>query len=287
MALDTYEALQTSILRWLGRPNDTLIAPDVPDMIRLFEVEADRRLKTRWSEGFADLSLDEDDYNVLLPNDFRSLRSIRFSGVDPIFNINYLTPEQLNMAAGRFFTIEGLTLRLANIGGENDRIRIGYMRGLMPLGDNVPFNWLLQNCPDAYLFGSLVEAEAFTGNDERAAGWLQRREAAFQSIINADQEAKYGGGGLQMRPDWLLPVSRPAEGTQSVVTTITLNPNATSTGLVNSRIDPGSYIQLSPLTESAAQSSVLGIWVTPGNGAALIRHVSYDAPDQTFSVLIR
>jgi hypothetical protein len=287
MPLDTYANLQTSILRWLGRPGDTLIASDVPDMIRLFEVEADRRLKTRWSDGFAELLHDEDDYVVPLPSDFRSLRSIRFSDADPIFNINYLTPEQLNMASRRFFTIEGLNLRLADIGGEHDTIRIGYMRGLTPLSASVPLNWLLQNCPDAYLFGSLVEAEAFIGNDDRAAGWLQRREAAFQSIKDADHDAKYGGGGLQMRPDWLLPVSRPVEGTQSVVLTITLNPNATSTDLVNSRIETSSYIQLSPITESAAQSAVLGIWVIPSNGSALIHHVSYDATDQTFSVLIR
>ena len=41
-----------------------------------------------------------------------------------------------------------------------------------------PHNWLLAKHPDAYLFGTLAEAELYIGHDERAPLWLQRREAA-------------------------------------------------------------------------------------------------------------
>ena len=36
MPFSTYAELQTSILRWLARPGDPLVAPMVPDMVRLF-----------------------------------------------------------------------------------------------------------------------------------------------------------------------------------------------------------------------------------------------------------
>jgi hypothetical protein len=52
-----------------------------------------------------------------------------------------------------------------------------------------------------YLFGSLVEAELYIGHDERIQMWLGRREAAFESIQQADNKARWPGG-LQIRVDW-------------------------------------------------------------------------------------
>ena len=42
-------------------------------------------------------------------------------------------------------------------------------------------NWLLTAHPDHYLFGSLVEAEMFGVNDERAPLWKARRDEIFDS----------------------------------------------------------------------------------------------------------
>ena len=71
MALDTYSGLQTAILSWLARPGDTLVEPAVPDMIRLFEREATRRLKVAGAEKRA--SLTALSSAVLLPADFGEL----------------------------------------------------------------------------------------------------------------------------------------------------------------------------------------------------------------------
>lgn len=286
MALDSYAALQTLILRYLRRPGDTLISGDIPDMITLFEREADRRLRTKWNETTMDLEIDPGQSIVHLPNDFRSLRSIRFTGGSPILNLYYMTPEQLNGACGNYFTIEGLDLRIAENVSYGPVITIGYMKGLTPLSNTVASNWLLENHPDAYLFGSLAESEAFVGNDERVSGWLARRENSFTSIIDADRHARWGGGALQMRPDTITMQGRTSNG-GVVVTTITLIPNATSTTLLSPALHDGSFVHLTPLTQSAAQSQVLGIWVTATSGQATINHVSYDATDQNFSVLIR
>ena len=45
---------------------------------------------------------------------------------------------------------------------------------------------------------TLAEAELYIGHDERAPMWLQRREAAFASIEQADRKARWGGP-LQIR----------------------------------------------------------------------------------------
>jgi hypothetical protein len=67
-----------------------------------------------------------------------------------------------------------------------------YQSGVPPLASADGTNWLLSNHPDAYLFGTLAEAELYIGHDERAPLWLQRREAAFASIEQADRKARWG-----------------------------------------------------------------------------------------------
>jgi hypothetical protein len=69
-----------------------------------------------------------------------------------------------------------------------------------PLSDAQPTNWLLQEHPDAYLYGTLANAEAFIGHDERIQLWLAAREAAFASIEQADRKARWAGP-LTIVPD--------------------------------------------------------------------------------------
>jgi len=210
MAISSFLQLRNTILRFLGRPGDLLISNDIPDLIRLFESHADRVLKTRWQEAEAEILPVEGAKTAALPDDFRELRSIRTTSADPEINMRYLAPDQVTAAAstpssGKYFTIEGLRLRLSDPAGAGTVITIGYMQGLTPLSGTVPTNWLLKNHPDAYLFGALTEAEMFLANDDRVAGWLKRRDMALSSIIASDAEARWGGGGIQMRPDWQMP----------------------------------------------------------------------------------
>lgn len=107
MGLNTYAGLKVAIATWLARPGDPLITGSIPDMIELFEAEANRKL--------------------------------------------------------------------AHLGQD-----------LTALASNNQSNWLLANHPDTYLFGSLVEAEAFVGHDERIALWKTRRDEVFANILRAN-----------------------------------------------------------------------------------------------------
>jgi hypothetical protein len=82
---------------------------------------------------------------------------------------------------------------------------VTYQRGLPALSDDNPTNWLLNEHPDCYLFGSLVESEAFISVDERALAWGQRRDLTFQSIEQADRKKRWPGAPLQMRPNMVCP----------------------------------------------------------------------------------
>jgi hypothetical protein len=95
----------------------------------------------------------------------------------------------------------GSSLQLGPMPDGAYSIGVLYQGGVPPLSDASPSNWLLTSSPDAYLFGTLVEAEAFIGHDERITIWLQRRDAAFAGIEMADRKARWPGGPLQITVD--------------------------------------------------------------------------------------
>jgi hypothetical protein len=196
MPFNSYAELQTAVLNWLARPGDPLVAPSVPDMITLFEREARRRLKTGDAEVRAYMTVST--AAVALPQDCRELRLVTSGG-----NVlDYVTPMELSGGSGlpRQYTLHGRELRLGPGPSGNVQVEILYQIGVPPLSDAQPTNWLLQEHPDAYLYGTLANAEAFIGHDERIQLWLAAREAAFASIEQADRKARWAGP-LTIRPD--------------------------------------------------------------------------------------
>jgi len=201
MPLSTYEQLCSSILNWLGRPDDPLIAPAVPDFIALFEAEARDRLRTRFAEQL-DVELWGDAGVYPLPCDFAAVRRAKYDTwalrFRPPFDLDAL---DWNGAAGRplWYTLEGLQLRVSPPPDADLPIVLDYMQGLPALSSRVASNWLLESAPDLYLYGSLANAEGYIGNDERVPGWLQQREAGFERIRRADIAATWGGSPLRVR----------------------------------------------------------------------------------------
>lgn len=208
MALDTYAHLQTAIANFMIRPGDTNITDNAPDLITLFEAEATRRLKSRFAETQTTLVTVSGTATVALPSDFGELRSIKISSTDPQAQLVYMTPQEIDetwIASQRAqpvnYTIQGTNLRLAPVPNAVYTLTILYQSGVPVLSATNTTNWLLTNHPDAYLFGSLAEAAAFIGEDERVPMWLQRRDQAFDSILSADRKARWGGGALQIKTD--------------------------------------------------------------------------------------
>jgi hypothetical protein len=194
MGLSSYSELQDSVLSWLARPGDPLVAPAVPDMIVLAESELRRRLRVGDAEQRA--SLTATTAAVALPADCRQLRLVTSDGA----LVSYVPPDQLPGGSGPpyHYTLHGSELRLGPAPSGSVTLEILYQVGLPPLSDGVPTNWLLTKHPDAYLYSTLVAAEAFIGHDERIPLWTQAAAAVLASIEAADRKARWPGG-LQIR----------------------------------------------------------------------------------------
>jgi hypothetical protein len=86
------------------------------------------------------------------------------------------------------FTIEGSTLAIAPLGPGTLSL-LYYAR--LPALETTDTNWLLQKHPDIYLFGSLVEAQAFGQNIQGVQGWMSRLDQAMQELRDLDGESRF------------------------------------------------------------------------------------------------
>lgn len=210
MPLGNYQELRIEVLNWLARPGDPLVAPAVPTMIRLFEAEANRRLRVIDAERHAVLTVEPSGF-LVLPSDCWAIRAVMWNGME----LEYRPPGSgvfwQTGGEPRFYSLLGYNEGTANnLGGlwlefwlfvgpiSSGPIEVIYQVGVPHLGSGRVSNWLLTSHPDAYLFGTMAEAELYIGHDERLPLWLQRRDAVLQSIENYDRKTR-SGGPMQVR----------------------------------------------------------------------------------------
>jgi hypothetical protein len=183
MALATYADLQAAMSDYL---DDETLDVRIPDFIRLFEVKAQRVLRTSDAKNTATAPTDVNG-QVTLPDDFRAVVRLSAGGRP----LDYLTAEDAELrnsyANNRqtyAYSIEGRVLTI--VPASITTVTLVYYRGVPVLSDVSPSNWLLEAHPDAYLYGSLAEAEAFGFNDNRLATWRALASDSLAQIIGSD-----------------------------------------------------------------------------------------------------
>lgn len=183
MAITTYAGLKTAIATWLARDD---LTDNIPDFIALFEATAARRLRVRLQKKT--ITIYPDAGEATLPTDFAGSVRMVFKGA-PDSVLDYVSAPQLDLqypdsvsGIPAIYTIEGTTIRIRP--ATDDELEFTYYQKTPALATKL--NWLFQNHPDLYLFGSLVEAEVFNKDAERAAVWKGRRDELFEEIIKQD-----------------------------------------------------------------------------------------------------
>jgi hypothetical protein len=184
MALDTYTELQDAIAAYL---DDETLEARIPDFIRLFEVKAQRVLRTSQAKATATATTDANG-QVDMPTDFRGIVRLSLSDGTPL---NFLTPDDValrntyaNNRTTYGYSVEGRTITVVPAGSV--AVTLVYYQGLPALSVEEPTNWFLDAHPDAYLYGSLAEAEGFGFNDTRLATWRALASDALAQVIGSD-----------------------------------------------------------------------------------------------------
>lgn len=202
MALSTYNELKTSIGDWLNRSDLTSV---IPDFISLAEAQIERTLRVRQMIVRANASFSS-EYGAV-PADFLETKSIKLTSTNPPTPLSFLTIDTMDAEAtqqpssGRpkFFTVVGGQFRLLPVPDTTYTTELTYFAKLTKLSGSVATNWLLSSSPDAYLYGSLLQAAPYLQDDARIQTWATLYERALTDLRTADDRGASSGGVLLTR----------------------------------------------------------------------------------------
>lgn len=204
MAFTSYTTLQQALKSALHRSD---LDSSIPDFISLCEDKLNKRLRLRSMESRVTASIGSE--YVALPDGFLAMRNFQLN-TTPRTRLEYATPEWLDVrfpngaSTGRpaFYTLVGGEIQLAPIPDTAYTAEMDFYKKLDLATDSS--NWVLENAPRCYYYGSLMEASTFLVNDKRAMVWGQLFENAINEVERADDRDQFPDSGLQMRSDGVV-----------------------------------------------------------------------------------
>lgn len=201
MSLLNYNDLKTTVANYLGRSD---LTAQIPTFITLAETRLGRQLRLRQMLKVVTTQTTGGDGTVGLPSDFLTVRDF-YVDVNPRQPLTYLSPSAFTRDArphesGKpiFYTQRGLEFELAPKPDTTYPIVLLYYAKPTVLSDSNQSNVFMANCPDALLYGALLEAEPYLMNDARLAVWTQLYSSAVASLAESDNSSEYAGVPLTM-----------------------------------------------------------------------------------------
>jgi hypothetical protein len=195
-AIANYTTLKTRVAQYLDRAD---LDAMVPVFIAFAEAQFNRELRTPEMEtGRVSVETTEE---ITLPANFLSLRNIYLEG-SPDRPLKAMSPAALKHeysgATGtpECYVIASGKIRLSPPPASSTTVSMDYYAKIPALSDAIPENWLLLKHPDAYLFGTLFQAEAYLDNATRAAQWKGLLDQVVGSISAAGNRNRWGAGPL-------------------------------------------------------------------------------------------
>jgi hypothetical protein len=180
MGLSNYTELQTSIAKWLKRPD---LNAQIPDYITLSEKTLNKKIRSRHNHVRMDALLNEEFES--LPTNFVGFKDLRFPAY-PGRKLFFVEPENFrprfnptNETVPRVYTVRGSQMQFWPI-PVDVTIEIELFIEIPSLSDAAPTNWLLTNEPSCYLYGALVEAGPALG-----VGQIDRVNTWSKLLTNA------------------------------------------------------------------------------------------------------
>lgn len=202
MALTTYTQLQASVADWLNR---TDLTAEIPDFISLAEAQMERTLRTRQMLTRSAITIAAEYVNA--PADFLETRLLKLTSTNPDTPLSFMTMDGLDDVATRhpgsgrpeFFGVVGTQFRFVPTPDTSYTGELVYFANLNKLSASVSTNFLLTSSPDAYLYGSLLQAAPYLQDDGRIPVWAGLYERALTDLQVADDRGATSGGKLLAR----------------------------------------------------------------------------------------
>jgi hypothetical protein len=203
--IKTYDDLTSAMADWLNRGD---LVAQVPAFVALFEAEYNADERGRIQKSVVISTADVAGEYVPVPSDYIQMQNLRVPGsqCNPD-GLDLLTPQQINWFRERYSTanepryyaIIGQQIQLLPIPDQQYTLEMQYFAKLPSLSTSNETNWLLNDHPNLYLYGSLKHAEPYLKNDERIATWKALYEEGMEHLKVTDDRAQASGSVLKMR----------------------------------------------------------------------------------------
>lgn len=195
--ISTYAELVDAVVDWSYRSD---VAARVPNFIALCEADMQVRCKLVEFEGSATVPIIAG--SGTLPAGFTGMRAAYWDG-DRARPLRYVTPDRFESFAresgqGTWYTITGTSIRVTP--GTDGNVVMTYKANFTPLSESNPTNVILSRYPDAYLHGSLLQLRTWCKDKSGMADAVALYEPAVERIVADNNQRKYAGVTLQVRP---------------------------------------------------------------------------------------
>jgi hypothetical protein len=142
----------------------------------------------------------------LLPSRYVGKRRLYLDGtekkVDFFPSSSFWTRNAVNESGRpKIYTIEGDYMVFAPVPDTAITGRLLYYRGFAALSADGDTNWIFSNARAILLYGALVEASPFIGNDNRTMTWATLFEQAFEDAQEADKAERIPYGPVEARSE--------------------------------------------------------------------------------------
>jgi len=200
-----YTEIKNLALSYSDREDDDVI-DRIDDFMRVVESRINSSTKVQKMAIRTSINTMADQEYYGLPSDFSGLRDIEIQNPDSTTSrqtLKYVSPEQMNNHAGSqsteiFYTIIADQIQIFPA-QDAQILEIVYYQQLPPLNSTNAENWVSVSFPDAYVFGLLVEVNAFVKDPEATMMWDARFKEALNVITSDDADTRWSGSALQIR----------------------------------------------------------------------------------------
>lgn len=201
-----FTGLRTSASDWLHRSD--LTNTDLGNFIFLAETEFNTEMRNRNMEARTTIGVTSG--YLPHPADWQEWKTIVLVQGGDRFPLDPISEEVATMLYGQagddamprgYVVQNGRTYIYPSQAVTSYTYETVYYQGIPNLTGSATTNWLLNQYPNAYLFGTLLQAMGFESDDNRIPLWKSGRDEAIDKIEKASRRASYSGGTPQMRPD--------------------------------------------------------------------------------------
>lgn len=214
--ITSYATLQTAVIEWLARDQDTTLIARIPTFIQLFEAKMNRSLFVRQMEQRSTSTISTastDPEFISLPSDFQSMKRVRLSSVTGKPCLEFKSGTQMDefrfgtsnvTGQPRYFGIMGSEMELVPTPDSNYTIEMMYRKYIPALATNDP-NWLLTLAPDLYLYGALLESAPYIKEDNRIQTWALGLSSSLDALNGLNITGAFNAGPIRMQVSGVTP----------------------------------------------------------------------------------